>query len=398
MKVGLIDFESAGHHTPYVSYHSQFLLDRGHQVTFITGDDNNHLSELPSDNNFNILTVDSYTQSNLPYIQQLQVQINRYRQIQEAFSIESEVDILHHLFLDLSEVPFWIAQMQNDDLPPLIATLHRDHPFDHNYNPDSYPLPALYFRKFAENRFMEINNICRRKLLEEKLCKIVVHDKNIQQRLIHTLGVSDRNIHSIPAPTPEIEQGISSKKAREELGLPTEKTMFLFFGELRYEKGPDILSEAISTISRDDFYVVYAGKEKEITTEDMPQWEELVDEEKIIPHLKYIPEDDVNKYFLASDVLVLPYRREKGISGPLRRACMANSLVIGPKNTDVGDIIERNNLGLTYERKEPSSLTESIIDLISNSNLGSPGSSEYKKEIYYENALSELLKIYHGCI
>ncbi|WP_396611640.1 glycosyltransferase family 4 protein [Haloferax sp. S1W] len=400
MRVGLVDFESAGHHTPYAKYISEHLIELDHEVVFITSEANDELSEFPNGPNFSVETVRSVTHSNIPYIQQAQVQINRSRQIKDTLELDLNLDLIHFLFLDLSEIPIWFNLRNQSNKLPIIASLHRDEPFDSNYETDEYGYLSLKLRTLAENIFTGINDKLKSRMVDNhRLKKIIVHDQNIQRRLARKTGIDEQFIENIPAPTPEVNADITKKEARDILNLPKKGTMYLFFGELRYEKGPDILAEAVSDLPDDDFFVTYAGKEKEITREDIPEWDELVDRNLLIPRLEYIPEKQVDYYFIASDALVLPYRRKMGISGPLRRACMARTHVIGPNDTDVGDVIERNNLGTTFEHNSVSALKGSLEDFVKNKDeYDLAGVDKYKKSIHYSTVVEELENIYQSCL
>jgi len=165
---------------------------------------------------------------------------------------------------------------------------------------------------------------------------------------------------TIPAPTPEISVDISQSEAREYLNLPQDRTVFLFFGGLRYEKGPDVLANALREVDR-EITVVYAGSEVDFSQSDVDRWSRQTPEcVEIDDRLRFIPEDDVDYYFVGSDAVVLPYRRKRGISGPLRRAAMSSAPIIGNSNSDIGDIIESEGIGRTFN--EESDLTRILAD------------------------------------
>ncbi len=118
---------------------------------------------------------------------------------------------------------------------------------------------------------------------------------------------------------------LTTAAARERLGLPQNEPVYLFFGGLRYEKGPDIFAEALQDV-RTQITIVYAGKGIDFDQSDVDEWKERTPSHvTIADRIEFIPEEAVDHYFVAADALVLRYRRERGISGPLQRAAWVST-------------------------------------------------------------------------
>lgn len=106
-----------------------------------------------------------------------------------------------------------------------------------------------------------------------------------------------------------VEQ-FDSEKAREKLNIAKDKTVFLFFGQIKKVKGVDILLRAILELKkiRDDFFVVIAGS---VWKADFTECQNLIDNndlsELLRTDIRYIPDEEVKYYYSASDVCVLPY-------------------------------------------------------------------------------------------
>ncbi|MFX1368711.1 MAG: glycosyltransferase, partial [Promethearchaeota archaeon] len=80
---------------------------------------------------------------------------------------------------------------------------------------------------------------------------IIVHTKSGKGRLVNSFGVNPAKIsvlaHGLLKPR-EMAMREKGAEARERLGLPQDKVILLFFGNIRPYKGLDILLEAMKTI------------------------------------------------------------------------------------------------------------------------------------------------------
>ncbi|MEF9930930.1 MAG: glycosyltransferase, partial [Bacteroidales bacterium] len=108
---------------------------------------------------------------------------------------------------------------------------------------------------------------------------------------------------------------MSKNKAVEAIGIQKEKKNILFFGLIREYKGLDILLEAFATLDK-SYQLIIAGE----PYGSFEKYQKLIDsspnKENIYVNTNYIKDSEVNKYFSAADVCVLPYRSatQSGIS------------------------------------------------------------------------------------
>jgi glycosyltransferase involved in cell wall biosynthesis len=97
-------------------------------------------------------------------------------------------------------------------------------------------------------------------------------------------------------------------QAREELGLKTDENVILFFGLVREYKGLRYLVQAMPAILESvDATLIVAGEFYESFDKYVRLVRELSVENKVHLRNEYVPNENVAAYFLAADVVVLPY-------------------------------------------------------------------------------------------
>ena len=395
MHIGLVDLKWRGHHTPYVVYLSRYFTEKGHEVTFITDENHPRLDELPDSENLHVRTARfSRTERDpgLGLAASLHEQWVRVRQLRRIFRLadETDVDVLHFLYFDRTQVPLWIAStLTRVPLPPIVTTLHRDMFTDTEKSGGAKRLTQEATRYSLDST-----------LSNGTVGYLTVHAYSIRDRIIDCVGAATLdNTRTVPAPTPELNVSASQTEARETLGLPADTPLLLFFGGLRYEKGPDLLGKALQELEQ-PVTVVFAGPEADFTRRHVDEWKEETEEPvTVIGRIGFVPEEKVEYYFVAADALVLPYRRSRGISGPLRRACMANTPIIGNDRSDIGALIEVNRLGQTFAHGSVQSLRETIIEFLANpSRYPTYDLVQYANEQHWKNTGRTLEILYRNII
>ena len=141
----------------------------------------------------------------------------------------------------------------------------------------------------------------------EKVDGIILHSKNDIARSRDLLGTDENKMHIIIPHGNFIESyenKISKKDARIKLRIPDDKKVILCFGFIRENRGYEYLIEATNNML--DTIVIIAGKvlEKKV-------YEKLLNITEGRPDLKifgkWIPDDEIQIYFNACDIVVLPY-------------------------------------------------------------------------------------------
>lgn len=189
------------------------------------------------------------------------------------------------------------------------------------------------------------------------------------KRLIESIdGFHESELFTIPDP---VEPWFNSKEmkdtAREKLKLPNDELLFLFFGEIRHEKGVDILINALEKYDGPNIGCIIAGKPIDIDKENLQSVTNS--SVKIHPRLEYIPQENIRLYYESADCVVFPYRPSFGKyrrSGTFQKACSAGRPVIASSFGQFKELISEWNLGTTFPPGSSVALAEALESVVSN--------------------------------
>ena len=389
MKVALADLHWKGHHTPYVCLISKYLLHNGHQVIFITDKDNQRIDELPESDSFQIckIAVPTFEENHIEGITASVVEQKvRTEQVRSMLTAteENDADVLHLLWFDRTIVPYWAATLIDQYNFSVVGTLHRD-----AFTIPSEGINIKHITKYVST--ISLGSVLKRNTLDT----LTVHADSIRQRLLQQVSPTSRdNVQVVPAPTPNPSIDCSTEEAKTELNLPSDRRILLFFGGLRYEKGPDVLAKAVTDLNR-EVVVLFAGSPVDFDESTVTDWDRAAnDAVEIINHLEFIPESKVDLFFIAADALVLPYRRQRGISGPMRRACMVGTPVVGNRNSDIGTIINKYSLGETFTLESSHDLRRAITKVVDSDERYEIGLKQYAESQHWKVAGEAFEELY----
>lgn len=147
----------------------------------------------------------------------------------------------------------------------------------------------------------------------------IVHSESNKTEFIKNFQIPESRV--FVAPHGILEQaekkGISKLVAREHLNLPPSGKVLLFFGTIRDYKGLDVLLRALPEVRRQipDVMLIVAGKPwggwdtyQTILTENGL-------ENSVLLKLDFISPSEIEYYFAACDIVVLPYKYFNSQSG-----------------------------------------------------------------------------------
>lgn len=177
-------------------------------------------------------------------------------------------------------------------------------------------------------------------------------------------------------------------EARDLLGIPRDKYVFLFFGFIRQYKGLDLLITALDKVSENSVLLVagefYAGED-----DIKLQIEQSKSKDRILCHTNFIKDEEVTHYFSASDCVVQPYRNatQSGVT-PLAYYFEVPMIV-----TNVGALpnLVPPSIGLVCE-PNPDDIAEAMNAMHDfDTALFKKSIVEEKKKLSWENLTSTIL-------
>lgn len=139
----------------------------------------------------------------------------------------------------------------------------------------------------------------------------------------------------------------------------------LFFGQIKEVKGLDILLKgfSIAVKKRPNLRLIIAGRPWKTSSDKyLNLIKDLNIDKFVTTHFSYIPDEEVEKYYRDSDLVVLPYRRiyQSGVvllSMSYGRACLTSDLL------PFKEIIQQGINGYMFKSESIDDLAECLINL-----------------------------------
>ncbi|MBQ6591723.1 MAG: glycosyltransferase [Solobacterium sp.] len=182
-------------------------------------------------------------------------------------------------------------------------------------------------------------------------------------------------------------------KQHDNVPLHTPRKL-LAFGATRYDKGLDILLEALKGM-RASFHLEIVGHpgrfDKAFIAEHTQSYADRVSTD-----MRFVNEEEKDAYFAGTDIIVLPYRREfDGASGPLAEGVNQRKMIVGPAHGSLGRIIAENHLGYTFESENPESLRKVLEAAVKEDYVYDGKAEAYRDSLspdYMRNAYEALFR------
>lgn len=146
---------------------------------------------------------------------------------------------------------------------------------------------------------------------------------------------------------------VSPALSREQLGINANDVVFLFLGLIKSYKGVPELISAFRKLKRTNAKLVIAGKPAdEVMKADLET--QIGHDPSIIFHPKFVPDEEIQTYMNAANVVVFPYRRSL-TSGALILAMSYGRACIAPRLGGITDCLPEGG-GLLYDAENPDGL------------------------------------------
>jgi glycosyltransferase involved in cell wall biosynthesis len=184
----------------------------------------------------------------------------------------------------------------------------------------------------------------------------------MKRELHRDFGVDEKSVTVIRHPINDAfpDTGLTPAEAKQRLGLRQDEKAILFFGRIRPYKGIEHLLAAFHLVLANgtNYRLIIAGEPKKGSEEYRDEIQRVVKTEfkpeNVILRIQFIPDEEMELYLKAADVLVLPYK-EIFQSGVL---FLAYSFGLPVVATDVGSFREEIVEGQTGFLSKPGDPTE----------------------------------------
>ena len=154
-------------------------------------------------------------------------------------------------------------------------------------------------------------------------------------------------------------------EARAALGIPQDRTVVLYFGTVRHSKGLDVLLKAfprayarnpkLFLLGAGAFHAVdgdmYRSLAKECLTEDSGRMD-----------FAHIPDEKLNDYFSAADILCVPYR-EIYQSGIAQFGLIYELPIVGTNLERMADMVRQGINSETFPSENTEALADALVEL-----------------------------------
>ena len=158
------------------------------------------------------------------------------------------------------------------------------------------------------------------------------------------------------------------ERSRQHLDIPNEKKVLLFFGMIKKVKGLDVLLLALKGVIKEnpDVLLLIAGKPWE---NDFSNYQRIIDENNLsdycLLHTKFIPQADVEHYYCAADLVVLPYKKIYQ-SGVLMMTLSYGKPALVSDLPPLKEVVTDMQTAFLFESENAISLAEKLNSILLN--------------------------------
>lgn len=232
------------------------------------------------------------------------------------------------------------------------------------------------------------------KRLVSKRLVLMMHSRVLVSRM----GIGMRGVDYVPYPNnigylSDLDR-LKGKAIREGESIPESATVLLCFGETRHDKGADVAVHALSYLP-ESYFLFVVGPERDIKKSQLEKI--ALDhgvKNRVRLNLSFIPEEDVASYFMASDILLLPYDRSFcGQSGPLITAASIGLPVVTSDALILKETVEKYALGMVAEGIDGRDFSDAIIKM-SSTEFDQMKADTFKNTHSADSFVSAVARIY----
>lgn len=308
--------------------------------------------------------------------QKLKNYIHSYRKIGDMLKNE-HIDIMHTEWYIFSPIDFlFLNRYKHKYQLRYVATVH-----------DILPFNEKRYDKFFHKKLYQLAD------------KIILQAPANVQRFAEIFPESASKVRMIPhGHMIDYVQCENKKLSREKLGIPQDKIVFLFFGQIKKVKGVDILLKTILKLKEKypNAYTVIAGS---VWKFDFSECQEIINKNNLDGCLKtdirYIPDEEVKYFYSAADVCVLPYT-DVYQSGVIQLAYGYQKAVVSTTLPAFTQFVKENETGFLAAPGDVESLEKAMERAIESETrleeFGKAGYEKVKRELKWDDIANRIIK------
>jgi glycosyltransferase involved in cell wall biosynthesis len=249
-----------------------------------------------------------------------------------------------------------------------------------------------------EGRFTSLELFFNR--IIARLCsEIIAHSPSAKSEVMNAYRISVDSLVTVVAHGSYIDNypnTVTQGQARNQLGLDIGDTVFLCFGRIRSYRGVPELIEAFRKLAAPRAKLLIAGNpyNSEIAEDILKR---CAGNDNIKTVLRFVPDDEIQIYMNASDIVVLPYK-DILTSGAVVLAMSFAKPVIAPAIGCIPDFLDDRG-SLLYGPSDENGLL-SAMRLASQADLVNMGKHNFQlaRQLNWDDIAKRTLEIYKECL
>lgn len=194
----------------------------------------------------------------------------------------------------------------------------------------------------------------------------LVHSAYEKERLLKLVPRAKVTVAAFPSYEEVVPKRYTKAEARRELGLDQEIAVLLFFGFVRPYKGLMYLLEAVEKVQQHiPVHLIIAGEFWEDKQKYLKRINELGLSKCVTIVDKYIPNEEIGKYFAAANVVVLPYVHASQ-SAVVQLAMETGTPIIACNVGGLSESVIEGINGLLVKPRDSQSLADAILKYLTH--------------------------------
>lgn len=315
-------------------------------------------------------------EKNVGKLEKMQNYIASYKKIGEILRADN-FDVLHTEWYTFSPIDYlFLSRFKKKYGVKYVATVH-----------DILPFNEKFYDRYFHKKLYELAD------------SIILQAPGNVNRFAELFPESKEKTHMIPhGHMLDYVEQFDKKESRIKLGIPEDKLVFLFFGQIKKVKGVDILLKALLKLKNQypSLYLVIAGS---VWKADFSECQEIINSNDLMNCLKtdirYIPDDEVKYYYSATDVCVLPYT-DVYQSGVIQLAYGYKKAVVSSDLPAFTQFVKEGKTGYISEAGNPDSLAQAMERAIKDCNrlsdMGEAGYDLVKQTLNWDDLAKKIVE------